>query len=93
MRVIDFRDVRTGTLVKRSTHWRKSRGSNPYEQRQIGIITDKSFFEDKVAGVVCYPIVHWEGAPSDSMCHPANVRLYRKPKAPPRMVEIDPNAG
>ena len=94
MRVIDFRNIKTGTLVKRSTHWFKEHGGRKvgsYESRQIGVITGHKFFEDKVAGVVCYPIVHWEGAVMDSMTHPANVALYRQPAVPLQWIEIDPN--
>jgi hypothetical protein len=94
MDVIDFRLIPVGTLVKRSAHWHKEhcRPKGHYERRQIGVITNLKFFADKIAGVVCYPVIHWEGGVMSSMVHPANVALYRKPKAPLTMVSIDPEA-
>lgn len=74
MKVIDFRPLRSGTLVRRSPHYFKSRscGKSHPDRKQVGIITGLKFFPDAVAGVICYPVIQWEGQASDSMTHPAN---------------------
>lgn len=64
-------------MVKHSPHWVKE-SNYPPDRHKIGVIVDRTFHEDKVAGVVCFPSVHWEGAVTDSVCHPANIVPYRK---------------
>lgn len=91
MRVINFRNVKIGTLVTRSAHWNREHGINS-RKKEIGIITDLKFFTDKVAGVVCYPVIHWEGGIMASMTHPVNVNFYRKQAVPPTMIDIDPES-
>jgi len=73
MKVVDFRTLRSGTLVRRSAHYFKSRshGKDHPDRKQLGIVTGAKFFEDEIAGVICYPIIHWEGSVSDSMTHPS----------------------
>lgn len=73
MKVIDFRSLRTGSLVKRSPHYFRSRGTpkgHP-DRKQVGIVTGLKFFPDPVAGTICFPIIHWEGGVMDSMTHPS----------------------
>lgn len=73
MKVIDFRTVKTGTLVRRSQHYFKSR-STPMahpDRKQVGIVTGHKYFDDPVAGCICFPIIHWEGGVMDSMTHPS----------------------
>jgi hypothetical protein len=91
VKVIDFRNHRSGTVVARSAHWFKTR-SRPKvhpDRKQLGIITDLDFYEDGTGQILCYPIIHWEGQHGSSMTHPANVRLYRKPATPVQYVETD----
>ena len=87
LKVIDFRQIATGTVVTRSSHWNREHCVKS-RKREIGILTEVKFFQDKVSGVVAYPVIHWEGAAMSSMTHPMNVALYRKPRVAPTMIEI-----
>lgn len=73
MKVIDFRTVKTGSLVRRSPHYFKSRATpkSHSDRTQLGIVTELRFFPDPVSGVICFPIIHWEGGVMSSMTHPS----------------------
>jgi len=64
----DWQDVQTGTIVVRSEHWKENR-CKPND-KQIGILVELKIFEDDLCGFIHWPIVHWEGEPFSSMCHP-----------------------
>ena len=92
--VIDFSDVRPGTLVQRSEHYFVSRcitDPNHPEHRQLGVVVDVARFEEGEGRRACYPVVHWEGCVRSSMTHPVLVRLYREEQqAAARWTKVDP---
>lgn len=75
MRVIDYRGAK-GIIVARSEHWIKEKCGHNADQ--IGIVVDLQVYNDSVAGVVIFPVVHWEGAVFSSITHPANLVPYRE---------------
>jgi len=77
MKVCDFTNSEFGMVVKHSPHWVKESNYAP-DRHKIGIIVDRKFYKDEVAGVICFPSVHWEGSVTDFACHPANIVPYRK---------------
>jgi len=78
MKALDFKGTSTGMLVTRSEHWNRERCVKPGTEPQLGMIVGHEFFVDKVCGVVCFPIIHWEGQVGGSMTHPANAVPYRE---------------
>jgi len=86
--VPNFKDGPFGLLVTRSDHWYKERGIKIPRQRQLGIVTDRKFFQDSKGRIVCWPVIAWEGAVVDSMTHPMNAMAYRKKQTLP-MVKMD----
>ena len=80
MRVIDFSVLKTGALVRRSPYYFKSRGTpkNHPDRTQLGIVMALRFFPDPVSGVICFPIIHWEGGGMDSMTHPSLAVPFRR---------------
>lgn len=79
LKILDFLDAGSGTLVKHSEHFLAQHCGNAPEK--LGIIVGLDFFQDSVGTVICWPRVHWEGSASDSLCHPVNI-------APAREVEL-----
>ena len=73
LEVPDFRDVKVGTLVVRSEHWKKERGYK--NDIQVGIIVDFTIFEDDLCVAVYWPRIHWEGELMSFANHPLNVAL------------------
>lgn len=89
MKVIDFSGVSAGTLVTRSAHWNKQRAVKAGARQQIGVIVKiEGFMSADGRRVIAWPCVHWEGAPHDSVTHPANVAFYRKQRGV-KYVEMD----
>lgn len=89
MKVVDFRNHRHGTLVRRSAHWFKSRcvpKKHP-DRTQRGIVTGVVFYEDGSGQMIPYPLVFWEGQVMASVTHPANVFPARK--VPITYIETD----
>jgi hypothetical protein len=72
--------MRTGTVVRRSPHYFKSRGTpkDHPDRTQVGIVTDHKFFPDPVSGVICFPVIHWEGGVMDTMTHPSLAVPFRR---------------
>ena len=64
-------------LVKHSPHWNKEINYGP-DKNKIGMIVGHNFYEDPAKKVICWPIVHWEGAVMGHACHPVNIIPYRK---------------
>jgi len=87
MKIVNFTDYPIGTLVKHSKHWMKESGYKP-DVNKIGILVGKSFFNDSLSGIVCWPDIHWENAPMSHLCHPVNVTPFRKTNHPLRWIEI-----
>jgi len=76
MKVINFRNIENGTMVKRSEHCQKEMCLKG--KPQIGIITDMEFFSDNTGDAVAWPVIMWEGCKTmPSCCHPALVDMYR----------------
>lgn len=88
--VLNFKDAPFGLLVTRSDHWYKERGLKMPQKhkRQLGIVTDRKFYQDSKGRIICWPIIAWEGAVVDSMTHPINVIPYRKKQALP-IIKMD----
>lgn len=89
MQVLDFTKSGFGMVVVRSEHYKKEHFVKKGAKRQLGIIVGKNFYQDTddkgnedKGQVVCWPIIHWEGAVMESTCHPANVTPYRKHNLP-----------
>jgi hypothetical protein len=74
---LDFTDADFGLLVKRSAHYREQHCIPADRPDELGIVTDKAFYEED-GRVVCYPEVHWEGNVMASTNHPMNVTPYRQ---------------
>lgn len=72
-------------LVTRSEHWNATRYVKKNTKKEIGIITEKRFYQDKRGRVVCWPSVHWEGGIMSSLVHPALIAPYRKNQRLPEM--------
>jgi hypothetical protein len=81
MKVIDFTYCGFGLLVTHSSRYKKQHGIKS-RKKDIGIIVDKSFFDDNRGGCICYPRVHWEDEVMARSCHPANIVPYRKHNLP-----------
>lgn len=75
IRVYDFTNLRTGTIVRRSPHWKRERCAK--HTKQIGMIVEKSFYADASGKVICWPVIHWEGEILSSLTHPANAVPFR----------------
>lgn len=77
--MVDFRDVPTGTVVKRSPHYLREhlipRGHAA--RKQLGMVVGRDFFQEE-GKVVCYPRIFWEGSVTDSLTHPLNAVPYRR---------------
>lgn len=75
MKALDFRNAPFGLLVKLSDHACEQRcikrGSRA--GRKLGIMTDRTFFEDVNGGTQCWPVIHWEGDVMANINHPMNV--------------------
>jgi hypothetical protein len=78
MNTYNFTKAPFGMLVKHSPHYLKNRCVKGKERRKIGLMVGRKFYEDKIVGVVCWPVVHWEGEVMEHSCHPVNVEPYRK---------------
>lgn len=78
MKALDFKRAKTGMVVTRSEHWNRERCVKPGTEPQLGVIVGHEFFDDKLCGVVCFPVIHWEGESTGSVTHPANVVPYRE---------------
>jgi hypothetical protein len=74
--VFSWFEATTGMLVTRSDHWYEQRCQKKPKVKEIGILTDKSFFEDSKRRVTCHPTVCWEGQGRDHMVHPMNIKPY-----------------
>ena len=80
LKILDFRDADTGILVKHSDHFHEQHcGAAP---EKLGIIVGREFYEDSNGKVICWPRVHWEGAATDSLCHPVNIVPARETELP-----------
>lgn len=88
MLVFNFTNAPWGMLVTYSEHYNKERCIKS-KRRKIGIMTDKKFFNDTLAGISCHPVVFWEGAVTTTIAHPANIVPYRKKQILPT-VDVDP---
>lgn len=76
----DFTHCHVGTLVIHSEHYHDQHGTprRSPSRKRLGMVVDKAFIQEEGA-VVCYPVVHWEGAAMGHMCHPLNAVPYRSP--------------
>ena len=77
MKVCDFTNTEFGLLVKHSPHWVKESNDKP-DRHKIGMVVERRFYAEKLSGVLCWPVVQWEGSPMGHACHPANIVPYRK---------------
>jgi hypothetical protein len=77
VKVIDYTNTGFGLLVKHSPHWLKECNYKP-DRHKIGMIVDRAFYKDSVNGVMCWPIVRWEGLPMGHACHPCHIVPWRK---------------
>ena len=78
MIVANFEDASVGMLVKRSAHCIKEKCLKGKQKHQIGIIVGVEFYLDTKAGIITWPVIHWEGQVISSLTHPANAIAYRK---------------
>lgn len=81
MKILDFSGAASGTLVKRSAHQRAQLCIPADAEDVFGIMVGKEFYDSEF-GVICYPVVHWEGQASESVCHPINVEPVRAHELP-----------
>ena len=80
LKILDFRDAGSGTLVKHSEHFLAQQCGNAPEK--LGIIVGMEFFQDSAGTVICWPRVHWEGASTVCLCHPVNIKPAREVELP-----------
>jgi hypothetical protein len=74
-KVLDFRLCLVDTLVVRSPHAIEQRCGVGCDG--LGIVVELEFFPDAKGRPICWPRIHWEGAPAPTLTHPANVVPYR----------------
>ena len=87
--VPDFSKGPYGLVVTRSDHWYRERGHKiPKRNKELGIVTDRNFFQDGHGRIICWPVIRWEGGVMDSMTHPMNATPLRKKHALP-LVKMD----
>ena len=75
--IIDWIKAPIGMLVTPSDHWHKERSGVKPNKKEIGILTDKDFFQDGKGRVIAHPSIWWESGSSSSMNHPRNAMPYR----------------
>jgi hypothetical protein len=71
--VPNFKEVKVGTVVVRSEHYKKECTWSKKTHDQIGMIVEMQIFEDDLCLASYWPVVHWEGEHSSSINHPLNV--------------------
>jgi len=76
VRLFKFDTVPFGCLVTRSEHYIKDRCIKS-KKKEIGIITDISYYKDKKCGVIGWPSVFWENGTHSNLVHPALVKPFR----------------
>lgn len=74
--IIDWIKAPIGMLVTRSDHWYKERRRTKPNEKEIGILTDKSFSQDGKGRVIAHPSIWWANELHSSINHPMNVTPY-----------------
>lgn len=87
IQVPNFHEVRPGTLVVRSEHWKQQKYDK--DNCQIGMLTEIKIYKDDLNGFSVWPMVHWEGDLHSSLVHPINVALKSGKELP--IVTINDN--
>lgn len=77
VQVPDFSKGPFGLLVTYSDHWYNEHCQQRPENPKLGIVVDRKFYEDGKRRAICWPVIHWEGAVTESCVHPMNVVPYR----------------